>query len=190
MRTKFLGALAAAGMAIAAIAPAQAATNYGPGQGYSTGPTGGDARTTTSADPGSGEVMIFQTNTRQAAAVHCVGEGPVAKLRVSHPVSGDVSMVKVNYTGLTMSEHPVVDVLVTGSKTGWLGHGNVLGPKFNESGSVDVPIEGTPEPGETLMVTFGLQVHAGCLPHPQMLGLAGSRFVEGGEATFPSVEIG
>lgn len=187
MRKKYLGALAVS-ISVAMVAPAHAGANFGPGQ-YSAGPIGGDNRTQSSADPQSGEVMIFQTNNRQAAAVHCVGEGPYAKLRVTHPVTDPVSSVTVSYTGATMTEHPVIDVLVTGSDSGWLGHGNALGPKFNEAGDIKVPLDKAASPGESLVVTFGLQVHAGCLPHPQMLGLAGSRFVEGGEATFSSVAL-
>jgi hypothetical protein len=189
VRNRILVAVMASGMAVAAIAPAYAAT-YGPGKGYTPGPKGGDNRTQASADPNTGEVMIFQRNDRQAAAVHCVGEGPYAKLRVHHPVTeAAVSSVKVTFTGATMSEHPVIDVLVWGSKTGWLGHGASHGPKANESGTIDVALGEKPVPGETMEITFGLQVHAGCNPHPTMLGLTGSRPVEGGQATFPSVEV-
>lgn len=189
MKKHMLVALAASWMTVAAIAPAHAATMYGPGEGYNLGPIGGDNRTQASADPSSGEVMIFQRNDRQAAAVHCVGEGPYAKLRLSHPVAGAVSSVKVAYAGVTMTEHPVIDVLVEGSKTGWLGHGNALGPMNDESGTVDIALGEKPEVGETMIITFGMQATAGCLPHPQMLGLAGSRLVEFGQGTFPSVEV-
>ena len=190
MKRTILVALAASSAVVGLIAPAHAAGMYAPGQGYTAGPIGGDNRTQKSANPNTGEVMIFQTNSRQAAAVHCIGDGPYAKLRVSHPVDGDVSTVTVRYTETTMSEHPVIDVLVEGSNTGWLGHGNALGPKVNESGEIKIPLGEKPVPGETMVITFGLQVAAGCLNHPQMLGLAGSRYVEGAQATFPSVEIG
>ena len=190
MKRTILGAVAASWMAVAAIAPALAATDYAPGQGYTAGPKGGDNRTQVSANPSTGEVMIFQRNDRQAAAVHCVGEGPYAKLVVNHPVTGAVSTVEVDYSEATMSEHPVIDVLVTGSKTGWLGHGASFGPKVNEAGTVKVPLQEKAVPGETMVITFGLQTHAGCLPHPTMLGLTGSRPAEGGQAMFPSVRIG
>lgn len=189
MNRRILVALVASWAVVGAIAPAHAAATYAPGNGYTAGPVTGDNRTQKSADPNTGEVMIFQTNTRQAAAVHCIGDGPVAKLRVSHPVDGDVSTVTVHYDNATMSEHPVIDVTVEGSKTGWLGHGNALGPKVNESGEVKIPLGAKPVPGETMLVTFGMQVGAGCMNHPQMLGLAGSRYAEGGQATFSSVEI-
>jgi hypothetical protein len=62
---------------------------------------------------------------------------------------------------------------------------------MGEAGTVTVPIQGGPAvAGEVMRVLFGLQVHAGCLPHPTMLGLMGSRLLEGGRATFPSVSIG
>ena len=141
MKRTVLAAVAASWMAVAAIAPALAATNYGPSHGYTEGPKGGDNRTQVSADPTTGEVMIFQHNDRQGAAVHCVGEGPYAKLRVNHPVTDPVSVVEVDYSEATMSEHPVIDVLVTGSKKGWLGHGASLGPKVNESGTIKVPLQ-------------------------------------------------
>jgi hypothetical protein len=190
VKRTILGAVAASCMAVLAIAPALAATDYGPGQGYEAGPKGGDNRTQVSANPSSGQIMIFQRNDRQGAAVHCVGEGPYAKLRVNHPITDAVSGVEVDYSGATMSEHPVIDVLVTGSKTGWLGHGASFGPKVNESGTIKIPLQEKPVPGETMVITFGLQTHAGCLPHPTMLGLTGSRPAEGGQATFPSVRIG
>jgi hypothetical protein len=38
-------------------------------------------------------------------------------------------------------------------------------------------------------VQFGLQAGAGCLPHP-LIGLDGSRVVNGGEATFTDVKVG
>jgi hypothetical protein len=52
-----------------------------------------------------------------------------------------------------------------------------------------VPLRKLPEPGETVTVQFGLQTGAGCLPHPQ-LGLDGSRFINGGQATFTAVKVG
>ena len=168
--------------------PAQATTGYTPGD-YRTGPRGGDSNTIAEADPASGQVRILQHNTRQAAAVHCIGDGPRAALMTTHQVSDDVSTVEVSYTKATMTAHPVIDVLVTGSSGRWFGHAVAHGPKVNESGSVEVRLPERPRPGEVLTVLFGLQVHAGCLPHPTMLGLPGSRLVEGGQATFPSVEV-
>ncbi len=170
--------------------PAGAAVTHGPP--YVAGPKGGDAHTHVDADPATGRISIFQDNTRQAAAVHCVGEGPFADLEVTHVVTDPISSVKIHYADAVMTENPVINIIVAGSKSGWLGHGQSLGPKLRESGTIDVPLRGgpgTPVPGETLTVIFGLQVHAGCLPHPLLLGLAGSRPVEGGTALFPSVEL-
>lgn len=170
-------------------APAQAASSYKPGD-YRAGPKGGDTNTIAEADPSTGTVRILQHNTRQAAAVHCIGDGPRATLLATHTVSDSVSSVEVSYTEATTSEHPVIDVLVTGSSGRWFGHAVSHGPKANESGSIKVPLAEAPDPGEVLTVQFGLQVHAGCLPHPTMLGLTGSRLVEGGQATFSSVQVG
>ena len=181
--------LVAALVAATMTAPAQAATAYQPGD-YQAGPQGGDTNTIAEADPETGAVRVFQHNSRQAAAVHCIGDGPRATLLASHPVTGPVSSVEVSYTGATMSEHPVIDVLVSGPGGRWFGHAVSHGPKVNETGSVEVPLAEMPEPGEVLTVQFGLQVHAGCLPHPTMLGLSGSRLVEGGRATFSSVRVG
>ena len=168
--------------------PAGATTGYTPGD-YRAGPRGGDSNTIAEADPATGEVRILQHNTRQAAAVHCIGDGPRATLMTTHQVSDPVSTVEVSYTEATMTAHPVIDVLVTGSGGRWFGHAVAHGPKANEAGSIEVPLVETPRPGEILTILFGLQVHAGCLPHPTMLGLPGSRLVEGGQATFPSVEV-
>jgi hypothetical protein len=186
---RILVALVASSAVIGLATPAQAGS-YGPGSGYTAGPMSGDASTSTSASPQTGVVSIFQHNLSQAAAVHCIGDGPRATLKVSEPVQGAVSSVTVEYAEAFMTEHPVIDVLVRGTQSGWQGHGAAHGPKMGEGGSVNVPLQGNPlVPGETLEVVFGLQVHAGCLPHPTMLGLFGSRVVEGGRVVFPSVTI-
>ena len=70
-----------------------------------------------------------------------------------------------------------------------LGHKADFGPKMPEAGSITVPLKNLPQPGETMTVQFGLQTGAGCLPHP-LIGLDGSRFVNGGEATFTDVKVG
>ena len=186
---RILVALVASSAVVGLATPAQAGS-YGPGSGYTAGPQNGDSSTTQSASPETGEVQIFQHNTRQAAAVHCIGDGPRATLKVAQPVEGAVTSVTVEYSEAFMTEHPVIDVLVRGTESGWQGHGAAHGPKNGEAGSIAVPLQGDPlVPGETLQVIFGLQVHAGCLPHPTMLGLAGSRFVEGARVIFPSVTI-
>ena len=171
-------------------APAQAGAGYGPGQ-YQAGPKSGDVHTFAAANPSTGEVMIFEHNTRQTAAVHCVGDGPRAMLRALHTVTDPVSAVQVAYDEAFLSDHEIVmDVSVTGSKTGYLGHGAALGPKTGGAGTIDVPLAATPAPGEVMTIQFGLQTHAGCLPHPTLLGLSGSRLAEGGRATFSSVKVG
>jgi hypothetical protein len=190
MRGK-LAVLAAATLSLVAMstAPAGAASSYGPGT-YKIGPGGGDASTIRSSDPSTGKVMILQRNTRQAAAVNCVGDGPRATLIAVHQVTDQVSSVQVDYVGAFLSDNEIVmDVHVSGDQTGPLGHKSTFGPKMNESGNVSVPLKAIPQPGENVTVRFGLQTGAGCLPHPQ-IGLPGSRFVNGGEATFTGVKVG
>jgi hypothetical protein len=184
---RILVALVASWLGLALAPPAEAAAAYG--TPYTAGPKGGDAHTFVEADPQSGQITILQHNTRQAAFVNCAGKGPWATLVVTHPVDDPVSAVQISYAEANTTEHVVMNAVVTGSSSGWLGHGASLGPKVNENGAIDIPLQATPAPGETLTITFGLQVHAGCLPYP-ILGLPGSRFVEGGKATFPSVQVG
>ena len=186
-----LAVLTAAALSLVAVsvAPAGAASSYGPGT-YKVGPGGGDASTHTNADPATGKVMIIQHNTRQAAAVNCVGDGPRATLLAAHPVTDQVSSVQVDYVDAFLSDNEIIiDVHVSGDQSGPLGHKSDFGPKMNEAGSLTVPLRVLPQPGETVTVRFGLQTGAGCLPHPQ-LGLDGSRFVNGGEVTFTSVKVG
>jgi len=186
-----LAVLAAATLCVVAagVAPAGAASSYGPGT-YKAGPKNADPSAYSNADPATGKVTIFQHNTRQAAAVNCVGDGPRATLLATHAVSDQVSSVVVDYTDAMLSDHEIImDVLVTGDKTGFLGHKTDFGPKMHESGSLTVPLKNLPQPGETMTVQFGLQTGAGCLPHP-LIGLDGSRFVNGGEATFTDVKVG
>jgi len=186
-----LAMLAAATLSLVAVsmAPANAASSYGPGT-YKTGPKNGDPSAYASADPATGKVTIFQHNTRQAAAVNCVGDGPRATLLALHAVTDQVSSVVVDYTNAYLSDHEIVmDVAVTGDKTGYLGHKAELGPKMNQSGSITVPLKVLPQPGETMTVQFGLQAGAGCLPHP-LIGLDGSRLVNGGQAVFTDVKVG
>jgi hypothetical protein len=187
-----LAALAAATFCVVAVSgtPAGAASSYGPGQ-YKLGPQNGDASAHAEADPASGKVMIFQHNTRQAAEANCVGHGPRATLVAIHPVTDQVSSVQVDYADATLSDKEIViDVHVQGDRSGPLGHKADFGPKMRETGSIKVPLRVLPQPGETITVQFGLQTGAGCLPHPLMLGLPGSRFVNGGEATFTGVSVG
>jgi hypothetical protein len=186
-----LAVLAAATFAFVAVnvAPASAASSYGPGQ-YKLGPHNADPSAHAEADPGSGKVTIYQHNTRQAAAVNCVGDGPRATLLAIHQVTDQVSSVQVDYTDAYLSDNEIImHVAITGDKSGALVAKSDHGPKMGESGSIKVPFRTLPQPGETLTIQFGLQTGAGCLPHPQ-LGLDGSRFVNGGMATFTSVKVG
>ncbi len=186
-----LAVLAAATFAVVtvSVAPAGAASAYGPGQ-YKMGPSNADPSAYSHADPATGKVAILQRNTRQAAAVNCVGDGPRATLLALHQVTDQVSSVQVDYTEAFLSDNEIIlHVAVEGDKTGPLGVKSDFGPKMNESGSLTVPLRKLPQTGETVKVQFGLQTGAGCLPHPQ-LGLPGSRFVNGGQATFTSVKVG
>ena len=187
-----LAVLAAATFAVAAVsvAPAGASSSYGPGQ-YKAGPKNGDPSVITAeADPASGKVTILQHNTRQAAAVNCVGDGPRATLLAVHTVSDKVTSVTVDYAEAFLSDNEIIiHVAVTGDKSGALGARSTFGPMMNDSGSVTVPLRSAPQSGEVLTVQFGLQTGAGCLPHPQ-LGLDGSRFINGGQAVFSAVKVG
>ncbi len=181
-------AIAAALLVAGSIAPAEAGSASAQAN-YKEGPSNGDASTYTSVDAESGEITILQHNTRQAGTVHCSGEGPRATLVAQEAAKKGASVVKVDYVNALMTEHPVIDVLVTGKGGRILGHGAAFGPKYFESGSVRVPLFGKPAAGEAMRILIGLQTHAGCLPHPFVLGLPGSRFVEGGQATFPSYSV-
>jgi hypothetical protein len=190
MRGK-LAVLAAATFSVVAVsvAPAGAAQSYGPGT-YKIGPGGGDASAFATADPATGKVQILQHNTRQAAAVNCVGDGPRATLLAAHPVTEQVTSVQVDYVDATLSDNEIImDVHVAGDRSGPLGHKSDFGPKMFQAGSITVPLRVLPQVGETLTVRFGLQTGPGCLPHPQ-IGLDGSRFVNGGQATFTAVKVG
>src|SRR5258708_14571602 len=88
---RVLTALATGLVGIAMAIPAQAA-----GPPFQAGPKGGDQFTSSSADPATGTVQIFQLNIRQAAAVNCAGQGPFATLQTSHPADG-VRSVAVAY---------------------------------------------------------------------------------------------
>lgn len=181
-------AIAAALLAAGSIAPAEAGSTAAQA-GYKAGPTTGDASTFHQVDPKTGQITIFQHNTRQAGTVHCNGQGPRATLIGEQASSRPASMVKVNYTDAFMTEHPVVDVLVTGKGGRVLGHKALFGPKYFQSGTIQVPLFKKSTVGEVVRVVIGLQMHAGCLPHPVVLGLTGSRFAEGARVTFPSYSV-
>lgn len=186
-----LAVLAAATFSVVAVsvAPAGAASSYGPGS-YQTGPSSGDLSAFTHADPETGKVTILQRNTRQAAAVNCVGDGPRATLLAFHSVTDQISSVQVDYKEAILSDNEIIlHVAVEGDKTGPLGTKADFGPKHAATGSVTVPLRKLPQPGETVRVQFGLQTGPGCLPHPQ-IGLPGSRFVNGGQIVFTSVKVG
>jgi hypothetical protein len=186
-----LAVLAAATLSVVAVsvAPAGAAASYGPGT-YKAGPKNADPSAYSNADPATGKVTIFQHNTRQAAAVNCVGDGPRAMLLAIHQVTDQVSSVQVDYAEAMLSDNEIVmNVAVRGDKSGPLGTKAIFGPKMNEGGSITVPLRVIPSPGETVTVEFGLQTGAGCLPH-FLIGLDGSRFINGGQATFTGVKVG
>jgi hypothetical protein len=186
-----LAVLAAATFTVvaASVAPASAASSYGPGN-YKVGPRNADPSAYAEADPATGKVTIFQHNTRQAAAVNCVGDGPRATLLAIHTVTDQVSSVQVDYADAMLSDNEIIiHMLVKGDKSGALGAKSDFGPKMGESGSLTLPLRTLPEPGETLTIQVGLQTGNGCLPHPQ-IGLDGSRLVNGGQATFTAVKVG
>ncbi|MGQ0467435.1 MAG: hypothetical protein ACT4QG_19230 [Sporichthyaceae bacterium] len=173
---------------VAALAP-PAAADVRVATAFEAGPSNGDESTFKSVDVGSGTVTIFQRNTRTAGTVHCVGEGPRATLAMLEAPGKTLQKVTVAYADALMTEHPVIDVLVTGADGRVLGHKAAFGPKYYESGTIDVPLFAKNRKGEQVRVLIGLQVHAGCLPHPLVLGLAGSRPVEGARVSFPSVTL-
>ncbi|WP_019876054.1 hypothetical protein [Sporichthya polymorpha] len=181
-------AIAAALLVAGSIAPAEASSANATAS-WKAGPANGDASTFHQVDAGTGEITIFQHNTRQAGTVHCVGEGPRATLVGEQVTNSPASMVRVDYVDAIMTEHPIIDVIVMGSNGRVLGHKAAFGPKYYESGSVEVPLFKKSKAGETVRVLTGLQVHAGCLPHPFVLGLAGSRPLEGARVTFPSFSV-
>jgi hypothetical protein len=187
-----LAVLAAVTVSVVAVsvAPANAAAaSYGPGH-FSNGPRNADPSAYAAADTNTGKVTILQHNTRQPAAVNCVGDGPRATLLVFHPVTDQVSSVQVDYTDAMLSDNEIImHVAVTGDKTGPLGVRSEFGPKMGASGSITVPLRKLPQPGEIMRIQFGLQTGAGCLPHP-LIGLDGSRFVNGGQVTFKTVKVG
>src|SRR2546430_9755639 len=157
MRGK-LAVLAAATLSVVAVsvAPAGAAASYGPGT-YKTGPKNADPSAYANADPATGKVTIFQHNTRQAAAVNCVGDGPRATLLAGHPVTDQVSSVVVDYTDAMLSDHEIImDGYASGDKTGFLAHNADFGPKIRESGSITVPLQNPPQPGENMIVPVRL----------------------------------
>jgi hypothetical protein len=159
------------------------------GTSYIRGPANGDASTWHQVDPGDGTITIVQHNTRSPGTVHCNGAGPRATLANTQSATDGTSKVVVSYTDAVMTEHPVIDVEVTGDNGRVLGHRAAFGPMYYDSGKIDVPLFATPRAGESLRTLIGLQLHAGCLPMPFVLGLPGSRFVEGARATFPSVQL-
>ena len=186
-----LAVLAAATLAVvaASVAPAGAASSYGPGN-YKMGPKNADPSAFAEADPATGKVTIFQHNTRQAAAVNCVGDGPRATLLALHTVTDEVSSIQVDYSNAMLSDNEIIiHMLVKGDKSGALGAKSDFGPKHGESGSLTLPLRKSPQQGETLTIQVGLQTGAGCLPHP-LIGLDGSRLVNGGQATFTAVKVG
>src|SRR3954447_18900418 len=126
-----LAVLAAATLAVvaASVAPAGAASSYGPGT-YKMGPKNADPSAFAEADPATGKVTIFQHNTRQAAAVNCVGDGPRATLLALHTVTDDVSSIQVDYTDAMLSDNEIIiHMAVSGDKTGPLGVKSDFGPK-------------------------------------------------------------
>lgn len=188
MRRHFV-AMVASLVLVSFATPAHAATVIAPP--FKQGPKSGDAHTFVLTEPANGTVTIFQHNTRQAAAVHCVGEGPAGSLLVEHVVKEPIDSVSVRYVGAITMDNIVMEVTTRGSKSGVVGHKDSTGLKVNANNVIEVPFTTKkPEVGETLTILMGLKVHAGCLPHPTLLGAPGSRPVELGRVHFATVLIG
>ena len=120
---RVLTALAVGVVGLVMAIPAQAA---GSGPPFQAGPKHGDQFTSTSADPNTGEVQIFNLNIRQPSAVHCVGDGPYASLQTTQPADG-IHSVSVAYKDGTWQDTVVLNIDIFGSKSGALGHGAVPG---------------------------------------------------------------
>jgi hypothetical protein len=169
---------------------APGSTVHGPP--YRAGPSGGDSHTVTKTNRKTGTILVLEHNSRQAAFVHCVGLGPMGNLEVHHEVTEPVRSVTVHYVEAVLTDSVVVNAIVRGSASGWLGHAAALGPTTflaDHNGVLNIPLHSEPKRGETLRIQFGLQTHAGCLPYP-VLGLPGSRVVEKGSARFVGVAVG
>ncbi len=121
-----LVALVTSVMLVTLASPARAATVLVPP--FQQGPQAGDSHTFVLTEPDSGTVTIFQHNTRQAAAVHCVGEGPWGTLMVDHVLKEPVDSVTVRYVGAIMMDNIVMEVTARGSKSGNLAHKVTHGP--------------------------------------------------------------
>ena len=107
---RVLTALAVGVVGVVMAIPAQAA---GGGPPFQAGPKQGDQFTQTSADPATGDVSIFQLNVRQAAAVNCAGQGPMATLETSQPADGVRQLGCIpgrSVTGVLRHGHPHVRV--------------------------------------------------------------------------------
>lgn len=174
------------------LAPAQdsdsGAVLYSPP--YQEGPSGGDEDTIREMDPESGSIRIVEHSSRQAAFVHCIGDGPRATFEVVHRVERPVASVLVHFTAADLTDSVVMDAVVKGSSSGWLGHGVVLGPTKHpdeRTGIIHIRLDRQVRAPEDVTIQFGLQTHAGCLPYP-VLGQPGSR-PETGNATFPLVSV-
>lgn len=144
---------------------------------FAVGPSGGDRWSTHSADP-DGQVLIGRAYV-VPALIGCGAGAPFANLRVTHPATGPVSEVEVDYVDAAVEPYSFVSVGVHGGDGQWFTSRKVRG-LLTGSGTVTVPV---PWPStETrfprpVVVDLGLEASGAC---PS---------VSGGTITFTAVRV-
>ncbi len=137
---------------------APASTTYEPP--FALGPTGGDNRGISSAEP-DGRVTVARAYPAPGP-ISCPGDGHFATLQVVHKAKGSIRTVTAEFTDALVDPFVYVSVGVRDARGRWIGSTKVAGAQG--SGEVVVPVRWDKSVRLPLQVQFGLELSTAC-PH-------------------------
>ena len=157
---RLLASLVVAICALAAPPPSQAATATTYEPPFALGPSGGDSRGLSSAEP-DGRVTVARAYPAPGP-ISCPGDGHFATLQVVHEAKGSLRSVTAEFTDALVDPFVYVSVGVRDATGRWIGSKKVGGA--TGSGDVVVPVRWDRSVKLPLQVQFGLELSTAC-PH-------------------------
>jgi hypothetical protein len=139
-------------------APATGAATYEPP--FALGPSGGDDRGISSAEP-DGRLLVARAYPAPGP-ISCPGDGHFTTLQVVHKAKGSIRKVTAEFTDALVDPFVYLSVGVRDATGRWIGSTKVGGAQG--SGEVVVPVRWDRSVRLPLQVQFGLELSTAC-PH-------------------------
>lgn len=157
IRIAVVAALVAALLPGGALAAGKAKTYAAP---YDEGPTAGDRWSMQQANAEDGRIVVGRVYPI-FNPISCAPGGSMAKLQVTHKVSGKVRSVTADFVDAGLDQYSFVTVAVKDTKGTWLASTRQRGPIMG-AGSVTAKMFGKVRKGQKLIVQFGLEAASAC----------------------------